>query len=77
MNILGYLFGVIFRILLFPLLIFSVITGVCLMVIGGILFFILGIELSKEHEDNLPFYLCLWPLWLYSKIPGVEIYRIK
>ena len=77
MIIIEYLIGVILRVLLIPLLIFSVITGIVLMCFYSIFSYILGIEFDAETEDNIPNYLCLWPLWLYSKIPGVEIYRKK
>lgn len=77
MIIIEYLIGVILRILLVPLLIFSVITGMTLTCLFEIFSYILGIELDAETEDNIPNYLCLWPLLLYSKIPGVEIYRKK
>lgn len=77
MIIIEYLIGVILRILIIPLLIFSVITGSILMGFYSIFSFILGIEFDKETEDAIPNYLCLWPLWLYSKIPGVELYRKK
>ena len=77
MIIIEYLIGVILRVLLIPLLIFSVITGIVLMCFYSIFSYILGIEFDAETEDAIPDYLYLWPLWLYSKIPGVEIYRKK
>lgn len=77
MIIIEYLIGVILRVLLVPLLIFSIITGIVLMCVCEIFAYILGIEFDTETEDNIPNYLCLWPLWLYSKIPGLEIYRKK
>lgn len=77
MIIIEYLIGVILRVLLIPLLIFSGITGIALTCFYEIFSYLLGIEFDTETENNIPIYLCLWPLWLYNKIPGVEIYRKK
>lgn len=77
MVVLEYLMGIILRILLIPLLIFSVVTGAFIMMLYGIFGYILGINVSEEQENEMFHYIMLWPLVLYSNIPGVKIYRKK
>ena len=77
MVVLEYLMGIILRILLIPLLIFSVVTGVFIMILYGIFRYIFWINMSEEQENKIFQYVMLWPLVLYSNIPGVNIYRKK
>ena len=77
MVVLEYLMGIILRILLIPLLIFSVVTGAFIMMLYGIFGYILGINVSEEQENEMFHYIMLWALVLYSNIPGVKIYRKK
>ena len=77
MTILYYILGVILRILLIPLLLFSVLSGWFICSIYMIFSYILWFEIPEETENKIFEYVTLWPLVLYSKIPGIEIYRKK